>query len=200
VKLAALPSDKVTIIEKTVGPPGLYHQGDVYVYPSRLDGLGLTVCEALSCGLPVITTDCQPMSEFIIPGYNGQLIEVAKTYPRKDGYYWPISEPCVESLAGRMYEAYKRRDLLSLWKQNARSYAQVERDWHANAKAIEIVLTEAHSHMLSSADMIKLKNYDRRDLLGKLDAVYNNFWCRRLIGKIIEIHRKKRQPHLYNNH
>ena len=32
--------------------------GDVFVYPSRLEGIGLCVPEALACGLPVITTDC----------------------------------------------------------------------------------------------------------------------------------------------
>src|SRR5699024_8244340 len=41
----------VEIIEKSVTAPGLYYLADVYVYPTMLDGLGLTMYEALSAGL-----------------------------------------------------------------------------------------------------------------------------------------------------
>ena len=65
--------DLLKIYEKTLPAPGLYHLGDVYVYPSRLDGVGLTVGEALACGLPVITTENGPMDEFVEDGFNGRL-------------------------------------------------------------------------------------------------------------------------------
>lgn len=55
----------IQIIEKTVTAPGLYYLGDVYVYPTRLDGLGLTMYEALASGLPVITSDFPPMNEAV---------------------------------------------------------------------------------------------------------------------------------------
>src|SRR5699024_6606517 len=55
----------VEIIEKSVTAPGLYYLADVYVYPTMLDGLGLTMYEALSAGLPVITTNHPPMNEVI---------------------------------------------------------------------------------------------------------------------------------------
>lgn len=41
----------------------VYTKGDVLLYPSRFDGLGLSICEALACGLPVITTDVAPINE-----------------------------------------------------------------------------------------------------------------------------------------
>ena len=56
---------KLDLYEQTVSAPGLYHLGDVYVYPSRLEGIGLTITEAFSCGLPVITCDNPPMNEFV---------------------------------------------------------------------------------------------------------------------------------------
>lgn len=199
VPLEFSTSDKVEIVERTVGPPGLYHLGDVYVYPSRLDGLGLTVCEALSCGLPVITTDNKPMSEFIIPEYNGLLINVDRTYSRNDGYYWPITEPDVENLATKMSDIYEKREYIDLWKKNARLYVQQERDWSKNAKLIERIISESKFRKLFPAEIKGLLKYDQRGLLGKLDVIYKDILFRRLIEKLFEIYRKRRQPHLYRD-
>jgi glycosyltransferase involved in cell wall biosynthesis len=44
-------------------PYELYSMGDVYLAPSRKEGLGLPIYEAMACGLPVITTDFMPASE-----------------------------------------------------------------------------------------------------------------------------------------
>src|SRR5690606_9428303 len=83
-----IKEDKLKIIEKTVSAPGLYHIGDVYIYPSRLDGIGLTVPEAISSGLCVIVPDCGPMNEFVTDEF-GLKIKVDRFYSRSDGYYWP---------------------------------------------------------------------------------------------------------------
>ena len=68
-----LLSSNIEVRTGTVAAPGLYHLGDIYVYPSILDGLGLTVAEALSCGLPCIVPDNAPMNEFIQSGINGRI-------------------------------------------------------------------------------------------------------------------------------
>lgn len=88
---AAVRSD--SRIEFRVGTfdPFPYQLGDVYVYPSRLDGIGLTLPEALSCGLPAITTDSAPMNEFVTHQVNGLLIPTMAYRARPDGYYWPES-------------------------------------------------------------------------------------------------------------
>jgi glycosyltransferase involved in cell wall biosynthesis len=61
---------RIEFIEKTIPAPGLYFRGDVFVYPTRLEGIGLCVPEALACGLPVITTENSPMNKFV-KVYNG---------------------------------------------------------------------------------------------------------------------------------
>ena len=46
-------------------PESLYEEGDVFVYPSTAEGIGLQILEAMSCGFPVITTNHPPMNEYI---------------------------------------------------------------------------------------------------------------------------------------
>lgn len=43
--------------------PGLYGGARLFVYPSRYEGFGLPVLEAMHCGVPVITTDVSAMPE-----------------------------------------------------------------------------------------------------------------------------------------
>ena len=43
----------------------LYHLGDAAVQPSKCEGLGFMLLEAIATGLPVITTDYPPMNEYV---------------------------------------------------------------------------------------------------------------------------------------
>ena len=42
----------------------LYTSCDAFVLPSKTEGWGLPICEAMSCGLPVITTNYSGMTEY----------------------------------------------------------------------------------------------------------------------------------------
>jgi len=125
---------RIQFIELTVPAPGLYHLGDIYVYPTRLDGIGLSIVEALSCGLPVIATNVAPCNEFIVHGVNGWLIPIEKIQYRKDKYYWPETECSISELAGRMQLCIKERKQLPLWREHARKIAVENLDWKRNAE------------------------------------------------------------------
>lgn len=123
---------RIEFIEQTIPAPGLYHLGDVFVYPSRLEGIGLCVPEALACGLPVITTDNAPMNEFVENEVNGLLVSVKETRMRGDGYYWPEKIPDVDDLANKMQTYVDDKDLLSRHKRQARETAETKLDWMKN--------------------------------------------------------------------
>lgn len=44
---------------------GLYHYSDIFVYPSRAEGWGLSLIEALACGVPILTTYYSGHTEYL---------------------------------------------------------------------------------------------------------------------------------------
>lgn len=133
---------KLQIIEKTVSAPGLYKLGDVYVYPTRLEGIGLTIAEANACGLPVITTNEAPMNEFIIDGINGHLINVSNQEDRADGYYWKESYIEVDHLTQLMSFYKKNEFILDQMKKNSIEYSKINLDWKQNSIKLNKILNE----------------------------------------------------------
>ena len=117
----------------TIKPPGLFHLGDIYLYPSRLDGIGLTLPEALSCGLAGVTTDNPPMNEFVRDGKTGSLIKVKEFLGRFDGYYWAESICDEDSLSAIIAKYIKSPDLAFQHGQAARQYAVENLCWEKNS-------------------------------------------------------------------
>ena len=57
---------------------GLFDFGDVYIYPTTREGIGLTITEAMSTGMPVVTPDYPTMNEWISNNKDGKLIKISK--------------------------------------------------------------------------------------------------------------------------
>jgi len=53
-----------------------YNLCDIFLFPSRLEGFGLTVAEAMACGKPVVTTNCSSLPELIVDGKGGFLCKI----------------------------------------------------------------------------------------------------------------------------
>ena len=69
--------DNVTLLEGERSREevlGLFGAADAAVLPSRTEGFGLTHLEALTLGVPVVTTDAPPMNELVLDGENGLLV------------------------------------------------------------------------------------------------------------------------------
>ena len=52
--------------------------GDVYIYPTTREGIGLTITEALATGMPVVTSNYSTMNEWIDDKKDGRLIKIKK--------------------------------------------------------------------------------------------------------------------------
>jgi glycosyltransferase involved in cell wall biosynthesis len=67
-KTVPLPQmdDRVEVLTENLrSVSDLYLTGDICVQPSKMEGIGFMVIEPASAGMPVITTNYPPMSEFI---------------------------------------------------------------------------------------------------------------------------------------
>lgn len=134
---------RIKLINQTIGPPGLYHLGDVYVYPTNLEGIGLTICEALACGLPVITTDCAPMNEFVTHGVDGFLCSPDEFRGRSDGYYWAEAHYGPEKVLDGMNYFLERQSHIDEFSNQARKNAVDHRDWKRNARHVCDLVVDA---------------------------------------------------------
>ena len=57
---------------------GLYSIGDVYIYPTTREGIGLTITEAMCTGMPVVTSNYPTMNEWLDDEKEGRLIKLKK--------------------------------------------------------------------------------------------------------------------------
>ncbi len=123
----------ITMIEGTVPDlAALYRHGDVCVYPTRHEGLGLTIAESLASGVPILVTDQPPVNEHA-DGEVVRPIAVKRRYARSDGDYWPQSLVDVNALAEEMGRIAEHPEQFPRLQQQARKKAQETVDWKKNA-------------------------------------------------------------------
>ena len=53
-----------------------YNVCDICLLPTRLEGFGYAIAEAMACGKPVVTSNCSSLPEIVINGENGFLCQV----------------------------------------------------------------------------------------------------------------------------
>jgi 1,2-diacylglycerol 3-alpha-glucosyltransferase len=154
VGLDKLPPTIVEIIKanhriryhvETVPAPGLYHKGRVLLFPTKLEGLGLPLFEAMACGLPAIATDAPPMNEFIKNGYNGFLVRVAHSINREDAVAFPETLVDINDLALKMGQAASDAREIRRLSENARTYAKTDLD----PDILRLVLSDVMRQLLS---------------------------------------------------
>lgn len=138
----ARENPKIKLVARTMPAPGLYTEGQVHVFPSKLEGLGLPLLEGLACGLATITTDAAPMNEFVIPKETGLLAKVARRVQRADGVAFPETLVDVLDLAMKMAGLAFDPDTTSEMGRRARRWAEANLDPIAFAARVNAALNE----------------------------------------------------------
>ena len=100
---------------------GLMQTCDLFVMPSRYEGLSLAMIEAMACGLPIIASDVRGLNDYITNEQNGLLFPV--------GDY--------KALAERILQLANNRKLRSKLSQGARESFEKEYDMRKNIRSID---------------------------------------------------------------
>ena len=105
----------------------LYRNGKIYVAPSRREGLGLPILEAMACGLPVITTNAPPMNEWFPKDYSLLVkVQCQSDLPYGDV---PMYTPNAFDLMKKMEFAYKNPKLMAQIGETNCSIIQEKFSW-----------------------------------------------------------------------
>lgn len=98
--------------------PPVYAAADVLILPSRLDGFGLVVSEALACGTPVIVSDHVGAGDLIREGVNGWIVAAGDVAALRARMLWcsdhlgevrSMRTACRASIEPFGWDAYGRR-------------------------------------------------------------------------------------------
>jgi len=94
------------------------HQSKIYILTSRSEGLALSMLEGLKSGLPAIVPNVGDLSDVLIDGYNGALIEnhSVADFAQKITYLLTESDQ-MEKYSRNAIESTKRFDLECVIKQ-----------------------------------------------------------------------------------
>lgn len=107
--------NKIYFHDPELNIEGKYLDSSVFVLPSRSEGFGMVIIEAMSCGLPVISFDCpHGPGNIITEGKDGFLIENGNI------------EDFVEKLKLLMDDEMLRNDLGKSGKEKSKKYSAIE--------------------------------------------------------------------------
>jgi UDP-glucose:(heptosyl)LPS alpha-1,3-glucosyltransferase len=112
-----------------------YAAADVYVSPSREDSFGLPVAEAMACGLPVITSTCAGIADYVHDGIDG----------------FVLREPRDAQALARLVEGLQAHPDLRRNTGEAAAQNMLELDWDRNAASVWELLKQAQEKTHRSA-------------------------------------------------
>jgi len=136
--------DKFIVLERGMSHEALwkvYAMADVFLLPSKAEGLGLPILESMAVGIPVIGTDCTAIHELLTEG-GGFTLEYDYTYidPFGNGNRYLANKDHGVKLLEEIYLGVtnKPEALLELAK-SSREYVE-SRDWQISIEQLDRAL------------------------------------------------------------
>jgi glycosyltransferase involved in cell wall biosynthesis len=121
----------------------LYAISDLFLLPSKAEGLGMPLLEAMSVGIPCMATDCTGMAELLSEG-RGRLVspayQIIDPFGNGNRYMIDVPEAILEMV--EIYHSLKDNhdDIKNIVKR-ARAYVD-KRTWDSATKILEDGLLE----------------------------------------------------------
>jgi len=106
---------------------GLYKMADFFVFSSYSEGFPQVIAEAMSCRLPVVSTNASGISEIVLDGYNGYTVEIGN----------------VDDLIDKILMISSDRSKLEIMKDNSFKTAKTRFDLDVVVKATQGVYVNA---------------------------------------------------------
>lgn len=132
------------ILSPTHANSSLYDIGDVLIAPHSVDGLGLEPMEAMSCGMPVITTDGLPWNE--IPSIGKISANTSKRRVRRPvDWYTPDPQSLVTICKELLGQDVAKQS------QEARHWAE-ERSWNRLAGEFNRIVRSSTATIVQATD------------------------------------------------
>jgi glycosyltransferase involved in cell wall biosynthesis len=95
-RLASMqPTARVVLAGERADVPDILPAFDVFALPSRYEGLPTAVVEAMVCGIPVVATAVNAVSDVVVPGETGLLVPPQRPDLMADAVRYLLDRPAV---------------------------------------------------------------------------------------------------------
>lgn len=128
VELGTVPDDDVV---------AWYGAADALAFPSVKEGFGLAVLEAMSAGVPVVTSDLPVFREYLVDGRDALLVELGDVHGLADALGSVLQD---DALRARLTVAGRAVAARYTWRESARRhqdvYAGIMQRWAGDRTAV----------------------------------------------------------------